>query len=333
MKRKTGKKRLIRHPLIERQLLRLKTAWDWIVAKQVGLLIHFAKKLPAARSTELFGSIAYQLAPILPRTKLAKRNLRAAFPEKSTKEINTLAREVWRNVGQAIAEYVFLDELFDYDVNNPDAGRIEVRGVEQFKAILDKEKPVIIFTGHTGNWEILPVAASTYGLEVTALFRPPNNRFLAKRVLKARTTSKGHLVPSRAGAAWSLANVLDGGQTVGLLADQALTRGVPIEFFGRKATGNPLAARLAKQFECDIHPARCIRLPGGRYRLELLPALDLPKDDKGRLDVEETTQMINSVIEGWVREYPAQWLWLHDRWKLKPVRVRKMHEKQRKQKA
>ncbi|MEL6968254.1 MAG: lipid A biosynthesis lauroyl acyltransferase [Pseudomonadota bacterium] len=316
--------RITRHPIVERQLLRLKTVFDWCVAKLVMGILFVARRLPPERSTQGLGRLCYTLAPLLPRTRLAKENLRLAFPEKSEKEIAILARGVWENVGKAIAEYVFLDELFDYDVNNPNAGRVEVVGVDQFKAILENDKPAIIFTGHTGNWEILPVAASSYGLEVTALFRPPNNRFLADHLLKARTTDKGHLVPSRAGAAWALAGVLAGGKSVGLLADQALAGGVPIEFFGRKAFGNPLAARMARQFDCNIHPARCVRLSGGRYRLELLPPINIPKTADGKVDVAATTQSINAVIEGWVRENPEQWLWLHDRWKMKESRSQKL---------
>ncbi|MEE9313141.1 MAG: lipid A biosynthesis lauroyl acyltransferase [Rhizobiaceae bacterium] len=315
--------RLIRHPIIERNLLRLKTASDWVVAKLIGLFLHYAKKLPPESSTNFAEKLGRKLAPILPRSKLARKNLSLAFPDKSKSEIDELVRGVWGNVGRTIAEYVFLDQLFDFDVDNPEAGRIEVVGVEHFIKLQESQKPVIIFTAHTGNWEILPIAASSYDLNVTALFRPPNNQFLAKRLLKARRTDKGHLVPSRAGAAWALARVLDNNQAVGLLADQAFTRGPRIEFLGREATANPIAAKLARQFDCDIHPARCIRLPGGRFRLELQEKIEITTGADGVLDVKETTKTINRVIEGWVREYPEQWLWLHDRWKIKALQKRK----------
>jgi len=326
--KKRKPKPFYRRPVVERQILRLKTAWDWIVAKLIGLLLHWAKKLPPERSTDIAERLGRRLAPVLPRTKLARKNLTLAFPEKSQAEIETLVRGVWGNVARGIAEYVFLDQLFDFDPDNPNDGRVEVDGIDQFLKIRDSGKPAIIFTGHTGNWEILPVGAAAYELTVTALFRPPNNRFLAKRVLKARRTEGGHLVPSRAGASWALIDALEDGGTVGLLADQALTKGPRINFFGREATGNPLAAKLARQFDCDIHPARCIRLTGGRFRLELEPAMDLPQHEDGSLDIAATTQAINSRIEEWVREYPEQWLWLHDRWKIKTLAPRHMRKVQ-----
>jgi len=317
--------RLIRNPVVERALLNIQTAKDWLVAKLVGLFLHFAKKLPPEKSTEVADKLGRFLAPILPRTKLARKNLLLAFPEKSPEEINQLVKGVWGNVARTMAEYVFLDQLFDFDIENPEKGRVVIVGIDNFVKLRESEKPVVIFTAHTGNWEILPVAAAAYDLTVTALFRPPNNRFLAKRVLKARRTDGGFLVPSRAGAAWVLANVLDAKGAVGLLADQAFNKGHEIEFFGRPARANPLAAKLARHYDCDIHPARCVRLPDGRFRLELMDAIDLPKNERGLVDVNATSQLINSIIEGWVREYPEQWLWLHDRWKLKeiPKRQRK----------
>ena len=309
--------RLIRNPIVERNLLRVKTAWDWVVAKLVGLFLHYAKKLPPEKSTAIAEKTGRFLAPVLPRSKMARRNLELTFPEKSKSEIDELVRGVWGNVARTLAEYVFLDRLFDFDVDNPDAGRIEVVGAEQFEQLRESGRPVVIFTGHTGNWEILPIAAAAYDLNVTALFRPPNNPFLAKRLLKARRTDGGHLVPSRAGAAWTLARVLEDDQAVGLLADQAFTPGPHINFMGRTATANPMAAKLARQFDCDIHPARCVRLPDGRFRLELHGPIERQLDSSGQLDVVATTIQINDIIAEWVREHPEQWLWLHDRWKIK----------------
>ena len=146
--------RLIRIPLVERVLLGTKTAWDWIVAKLIGLVLHFAKKLPPETSTNLLERAGRFLAPVLPRSSTARENIALAFPEKSDAEVREIVRNMWGNFARALGEYVFLDKLFDYDPENPDAGRVEVVGVEQFLEIRDSKKPTIIFTGHTGNWEI-----------------------------------------------------------------------------------------------------------------------------------------------------------------------------------
>src|SRR5688572_31959565 len=73
---------------------------------------------------------------------------------------------------------------------------------------------------------------------------------------------------------------------------------------------------LARRFGCGVYPTRCIRLPGNRYRLEIQEALELVRDADGDIDIEASTQLLNDVVEGWVRENPGQWMWFHKRWTL-----------------
>ena len=103
-----------------------------------------------------------------------------------------------------------------------------------------------------------------------------------------------------------------------MLVDQKFQRGVRTTFFGRPCETSPLLPKLARQFECDVYPARCMRLPGNRFRLELEEKLELPRDGDGQVDVAATAQLLNDVVERWVREDPGQWMWFHKRWKLTP---------------
>ncbi len=108
---------------------------------------------------------------------------------------------------------------------------------------------------------------------------------------------------------------LDQGLHVGMLIDQRFSRGPQVPFMGRLTHSNPLLARMARRFDCPVHGARAIRLPGGRFRLELTEAVALPRDARGRVDVDAATAQLNRIVEGWVREHPGQWLWMHRRWR------------------
>lgn len=286
----------------------------WLVAQLTFGLLRFARLLPARRAIELGATLGQQLGPLSGRNKLVLDNLRLAFPEKTEAERQAIARGMWRNLFRLGAEYVFLDQLLDFDPEAPENGQIEVSGAEIFQRLREENASCIFFTGHTGNFELLPVCAAAYGLEVTALFRPPNNPYIAKRLLAARQTSMGHLVPSKAGAAWGLARALDEGKSVGVLVDQKFNNGVDGTFFGHPVRSNPLVAKLARNYDRPIHPARCIRLPKGRFRLELEEAIELPRNAEGEIDIAASTQMLNDIVERWVREYPDQWLWAHRRW-------------------
>ncbi len=101
-----------------------------------------------------------------------------------------------------------------------------------------------------------------------------------------------------------------------MLVDQYYVRGVEVTFFGRKTKANPLIARLARHFDCPIHGTRIVRLPGNRFRAEVTEAIAPARDADGKIDIAGTMQVITDVVEGWIREHPEQWLWLHRRWRL-----------------
>ncbi len=304
-------------PLITKIVLAFRRFPQWLVAKLVLVLLQVLKLLPADAAINAADRVVRFIGPKTSRHKLMLTNLRNAFPEKSAAEINRIAADAWGHMGRQLAEYVFLDELFDFDPERQGEGRVEVSGVPIFIDLLENPRPFIVFTGHTGNFEMLPVAGAAFGLYVTVLFRPPNNPYIADMVFDFRRARMGNLVPSHAGSSFQLARQLEAGAGVGILVDQKFKKGQPTTFFGRDVRTNPLLAKLVRQFGCEVYPARCIRLPNNRYRLEIEPKVELPRDKDGRIDVQATAQYLNDKVESWVREYPEQWLWYHDRWNIK----------------
>ena len=288
----------------------------WLTAQLAFAVLALLRLLPAKSAMAFADRFARRFGPLVGRHRVAIDNLRHAFPEMSAEQHEAIARDMWGNMGRLAAEYVFLDRIVDFDPDADVPGNVEVQGRELFQRLLAEDgKPHIVFTAHMGNFELLPICAAAFGLNVTALFRPPNNPYIAKRLLRQRRTTMGHLVPSKAGAAWALARKLDEGGNVGVLVDQYFQRGVKGTFFGRDVLTSPLLAKLARQFDCDVYPARCIRLPNGRFRLELFERVELPRKGSGEVDVDATCQLLNDTVEGWIREYPGQWMWFHRRWK------------------
>lgn len=303
--------------LITRLVLAADRSRQWSIAQFVLLLLTILKLFPADMAINFMDRVARWIGPKTGRHKLTLINLRNAFPEKSDAEIEAIALESWGNMGRLAAEYVFLDQLFDFDPARAEPGRVEVSGIPLFLELRDNPRPFIVFTAHSGNFEMLPVAGSAFGLDVTVLFRPPNNPYLADRVFEFRKERMGNLVPSHAGSSFALARQLERGGGVGVLVDQKFRKGLKTKFFAQDVQTNPLLAKLVRQFNCEVYPARCIRLPGNRFRLELEPAVEIPRRADGSVDVTATAQMLNDKVESWVREYPGQWLWYHDRWHIK----------------
>lgn len=274
-----------------------------------------ARMLGTDRASAAGGRLARLVGPFLPSHRTAMANLRAAYPKEDERRLRAIALEAWDNLGRTGAEYAHLDTIFDYDPENLATQRMEVRGLEQFFAIRDDGRPGLIFSAHLANWELPAICAEKFGLETTAVFRPPNNPAAAQLVQEVRRKTMGGLAASGPGAVFAMQGVVERGGHLGQLIDQHFTRGVVVQFFGRPVLANPLLGKLARHHDCPVHGARVVRKEGGRFLLELTPPLDLPRGPDGLIEVQGAMQAMTRVVEGWVREHPGQWLWMHRRWR------------------
>lgn len=308
---------MARHRSIAHRLL------DAIEAVVLHGLFVLARIVPVDAASAAGGWVARTIGPHLPVSRTGRRNLARAFPEKSAAEIETILRGVWDNLGRTVAEYPHLQRLWDYDHERPNpAGHVQVVGVDQFVALRDDGKPALIFSAHLGNWELLPLAAARHDLPLAVLFRPPNNPRSAALVRRIRAEAHGRpggqdggLLPSGVEGALAAVQLLEQGVHLGMLVDQRFRRGVLVPFFGRPAQTATVLAKLARRFDCPVHGARVERLGGARFRLSLTPPLDIPRTADSDADIAETMRRVTATIEGWIRERPEQWLWLHRRWK------------------
>jgi len=287
---------------------------DWFMAQIIFLSLKLLRLVPMETAAGFFERLARWLGPKLKRHQVAMDNLAIAFPEKSIEEREQIANDSWAQMARSILEYGYLDQIFDLTVENWDTSRIDVKNQEQFEKLRDDGLPAILFTGHLANFELLPMVSARFGLIILSLFRQPNNKYAAKKVAEARKDLSKNLVASREGASFQLMSALDRGDHVGVLVDQKFKRGIMVPFFGKDAPSNPLLAKLARRYNCPVHGARTVRLPNGRFRLEITDELDLPRNEDGDIDIRGTTALVNKIVEDWVREYPEQWLWIHRRW-------------------
>lgn len=269
------------------------------------------------KTADVFGAIARKIAPLTRENQIGRANLSAAFPEKSSAEIELILAGVWDNLGRVAAEFAHLDHIWEHDPAHPELSRIEIppRTHELFAQLRNDGKPALIFASHLGNWELPALAAVAHGLNSTILYRRPNIASVDRAIQTMRAVKMGTLIPASHDAPLKLAQALREGQHVAMLVDQYFTNGVEVDFFGRQTKANPMLARLLRQVECPIHGTRIIRLPNNRFRAELSEEIAPLRDPKGDIDVQGTMQTIMRVIEGWIREYPEQWLWLHRRWR------------------
>jgi KDO2-lipid IV(A) lauroyltransferase len=297
---------------MKRLLLRL---GDAIVGGIVLGLFALMRRLGPKRAPAVCATVARTVGPFLPVHRVGLANIRAAFPEKDNAWHKATLKQEWDNLGRVAGEYVHLDKLWDFDPSHPNEGRIQSDAAALFIDLLTDGKPALCFSAHLANWELAALGPPAYGMDSAIVYRMPNNPIVAREIQRIRAASMGQLIRTRNQAPIEIASALTAGRHVGMLTDQHFSRGVDITFFGRRCKANPAIARLARHFDCPVVGVRVVRRPDGGFTIDGVGPLTLPRDTAGRVDVKAATQMINDIVEGWVRENPGQWLWFHRRWR------------------
>jgi Kdo2-lipid IVA lauroyltransferase/acyltransferase len=276
-----------------------------------GAVLFFAamRALPIDIASGLGGALARHIGPRLGISERARRNLTTALPELSRAEIERVLRGMWDNLGRVTAEYPHLRQIRVF----PPDGRVETGGIEHLDRATAAGRPVIIFGGHLGNWEIAALAAGQYGIDVAQIYRAANNPLVDRMVARFRGAGS-EFIPKGAVASRRALAALRRGAHLTLLVDQKLNDGIPVAFFGREAMTAPALAYLALHFDCTVLPARVERLHGAHFRLTIHPPLALPRSGERAADVAAVMAAVNRTLEGWIRNRPEQWFWLHSRW-------------------
>jgi KDO2-lipid IV(A) lauroyltransferase len=274
-----------------------------------GATIRLVGLLPLDWASALGGALARTIGPHLGITKRARLNLRAALPELSAVETDTVIRGMWDNLGRVAFEYPHLAKIKVF----AGAGRVEVHGIDNLERALAAGRRVILFSGHLGNWEIAALAGGQYGLDIAQIYRAANNPLIDAMLARLRGNS-GELIPKGAVASRRAVAALRRGGHLSLLADQKLNDGIAVPFFGRDAMTAPALAMLALRFDCDVLPVRVERLSGAHFRLTVYSPLALPQTGDRDADTLALMTAVNRTLETWIRERPGQWFWLHRRW-------------------
>jgi KDO2-lipid IV(A) lauroyltransferase len=202
--------------------------------------------------------------------------------------------------------------------------QLQIEGIEHLRAMMERHGRALLLTAHLGNWELLPVACGLTDYRLSVVLRPLDAPWLDRMVMRLREKTGVELIDKRA-ALRPVLRALAGGRMVGILLDQNAARreGVFVPFFGRDASTSKSMAVLALRTGIPIVPAFIRRERWGAHRVVVRPAIPLP-DPPGALEpaIVALTARCAEVIEAAIRETPEQWLWIHDRWRTRPSRLR-----------
>lgn len=246
---------------------------------------------------------------------IAADNLRRAFPEWDEARVQRTARGVYAHFGAVLMDLLWMEGRPAEQL----LALADLEGVEHLQAARASGRGVVAPSGHIGNWEIQAVASVPLVGNVAMIARPLDNPALDRRLVGLRTSTGNTVIYKQKALAQVIKTIREGG-IVAILIDQNVQAkdGIFVRFLGRPACTTTVAAALALKTGCAIVPVHCLLQPSGRYRMIYGPPVEWTGTGRRDEDVAALTQALTSVIEGWVRETPEQWLWLHRRWKTQP---------------
>ena len=276
----------------------------------VGLTPRFLRGLEAKTLAALFPRFSRR------RHQLVTSNLGLAFPQWDAPRRRRLQRRIYRHFSRVMVE---LAALIPSKTPEKSLKSMDIRGADHLQAALSLGKGVIVFSGHMGNWELLPggIRKAT-GSPAVSVARPLDNPRIDRRIRLFRERMGSRLVNKR-GAMRAMLKALDQRETVFMLIDQnaVVREGVFVDFFGLPVSAVTSAAQIHLRRGTPLVPA-FITLKRGQPVVEFHPALTYsPTGDRDR-DITAVTQQCTSEIEAAIRRSPEQWFWFHDRWKTRP---------------
>jgi KDO2-lipid IV(A) lauroyltransferase len=260
--------------------------------------------LPLTWASAAGGAILRTVGPFTRVHGVAQANLQLALPQLNAQQRRKVLRDMWENLGRVFCEYAHLNDEALRD-------RIRLSGVERLEELRAQGRPVIMMSGHLGNWELLPVAAAKSGNPIHLLYRAPNNPGTAEILENVRKPYTLGMHAKGLSSARALLKAVRNHEPIGVLVDQKTNDGIAVPFFGHEAMTLDAMAHFVRQYDAVILPARCRRLQACDFVVEVDAPLQVSADD----DVQTITRAMNAQLEDWIAEDPAQWFWVHRRWK------------------
>lgn len=258
-----------------------------------------------------FGGIAYYINA--PRRKVAYANLKSVFSkEKTPRELKRLTKMNYRRLGETIFEVLSLARVDKKYLNK----YVKKEHWDRIGTALLNGKGVLYWTAHFDNWELLAIVSALCGHPFVALVREQGMKQV-NALLEELRESKGITVVRKGASTKHMLRELRKNKPVGMLGDQnAGKTGVFVDFFGRltsTASGTP---KIAAKTGAVILPSFIYRVKGPYHNVVIEKPIFVKKGD----DIAEHLATYNKILEGYIRRYPEQWLWLHKRWKVTPTK-------------
>ena len=271
-------------------------------------LYSFYRLLGLKISLKISAKIFLIFGSIFRSNEICKKNISLAFPQISETKMNDVIKNMWINYGKIFAEYPFIKNFRNSNKNN----LISIENKNYLLDIKKAKEPVIFISGHFNNFELMAMTIEKFGIDLAAVYRPLNNKFLNPMMEKIRKKyiCKKQVKKGISGTK-ELLRYFKNGSSIALMIDQRVSQGIKANFFGKDAFTTTIPAQFVKKFDAKIVPVYIERTENDLFKIKI--------DEPIKFDKQETitsiTLSLNRILEKMILKNPTQWIWTHNRWK------------------
>jgi Kdo2-lipid IVA lauroyltransferase/acyltransferase len=264
-------------------------------------------------SSDLGEIIGKCFGPLFRKKTIAKKNILIAFPDLNEKSINEMIERMWKNIGRIFGEYIHINKFSIIDQKKI---KIVFANKNNFELLKKNNKPVVFFSGHFANFELMAKCLQELGFNIGAIYRPLNNIFLnpIMEFIRKKYICPIQIEKGSNGTKKLIKHISTNGP-LALMIDQRLSSSIRVPFFNQPASTTTTPAQLAIKYDALLIPVFLKRLEKTNFEFFIEEPLIINRTSDYDKDIFNITQIMNKKIEEFIKRDPAHWLWSHDRWK------------------
>jgi len=264
-------------------------------------------------ASNLGGILGKFIGPLFRSKDITKKNIKIGLGEIDIKKEAKIINGMWSNIGRTFAEYVFLK---DFKFNKTNLDYIKINGANYLEQIKKNNEPVIFFSAHLANFELMAMELDKCGIKCAAIYRPLNNFLLnpLMEYLRMKYICPTQIPKGRMGMREIVSRIKDG-YSIALMVDQRVSECPRVPFFNKPAHTTTVPAQLALKYDCKLVPIFFRRKEGINFEMTIHEPYKIEKTSNYEEDTKNITLKINQIIEKMIVQNPTQWIWSHNRWK------------------
>ena len=261
-------------------------------------------------SQSIFSIIFKNLGPLFRSRKISHSNLSLALPNIDKPKRDKIIDNMWANYGKIFSEYMFMK---NFRQNSKFSKKIIIENQKELEKIKSEKKPVIFISGHFNNFELMAMHLEKSNINLAAVYRPLNNKFLNPIMerIREKYICKKQIKKGISGTK-KLLKEFKNGTSIALMIDQRVSEGIKSDLFGKEALTTTIPAQFIKKFNASVVPIYIERSIDDTFKLKIYESIKFSNDET----VNDITKNLNQILEKMIMANPDQWIWTHNRWKI-----------------